>query len=36
MGSESIAREAEGGMGYWLRGREGTRGIIVLLNPTNW
>ena len=23
MGSESIAREAEGRMGYWLRGREG-------------
>ena len=23
MGSESIAHEAEGRMGYWLRGREG-------------
>ena len=25
MGSESIAHEAEGGMGYWLRGHEGER-----------
>ena len=25
MGSESIAREAEGRMGYWLRGHEGER-----------
>ena len=25
MGSESIARKAEGGMGYWLRGYEGER-----------
>ena len=25
MGSESIAREAEGRMGYWLRGHEGDR-----------
>ena len=25
MGSESIAREAEGRMGYWLRGYEGDR-----------
>ena len=25
MGSESIAHEAEGRMGYWLRGHEGSR-----------
>ena len=25
MGSESIAYEAEGWMGYWLRGHEGER-----------
>ena len=25
MGSESIAHEAEGLMGYWLRGHEGER-----------
>ena len=25
MGSESIAHEDEGRMGYWLRGREGER-----------
>ena len=25
MGYESIAHEAEGGMGYWLRGHEGER-----------
>ena len=25
MGSESIAHEAEGWMGYWLRGHEGER-----------
>ena len=25
MGSESIAHEAEGRMGYWLRGREDER-----------
>ena len=25
MGSESIANEAEGQMGYWLRGQEGER-----------
>ena len=25
MGSESIALEAEGRMGYWLRGHEGER-----------
>ena len=27
MGSESIAHEAEGQMGYWLRGYEGERNI---------
>ena len=26
MGSESIAHEAEGRMGYWLRGHEGHEG----------
>ena len=25
MGSESIAHEVEGGMGYWLRGQEGEK-----------
>ena len=25
MGSESIAHEAEGRMGYWIRGHQGTR-----------
>ena len=25
MGSESVAHEAEGRMGYWLRGHEGER-----------
>ena len=25
MGSESIAHEAEGRMGYWIRGHEGAR-----------
>ena len=27
MGSESIARETEGRMGYWPRGHEGERNI---------
>ena len=31
MGYGSIAHEAEGRMGYWLRGHEGERN-----NPTNW
>ena len=37
MGSESIAHEAEGHMGYWLRGHKGERNniIIVLVNPTS-
>ena len=30
MGSESVAHEAKGRMGYWLRGHEG-KGPIVLL-----
>ena len=29
MGSDSLAHEAEGRMGYWLRGHEGKPGIIV-------
>ena len=29
MGSESIANEAEGQMGYWLRSHEGERNNIV-------
>ena len=35
MGSESIAHEAEGRMGYWLRGHEGNRNNIVLVK-SNW
>ena len=31
MGSESIAHEAKGQMGYWLRGYEGERNNIVLV-----
>ena len=31
MGSESIAHEAEGRIGYWLRGHEGERNNIVLV-----
>ena len=31
MGSELVAHEVEGRMGYWLRGHEGERGIIVLV-----
>ena len=31
MGSESIAHEAEGRMGYWLRGHEGERNNIGLV-----
>ena len=35
MGSESIAHEDEGRMGYWLRGYEGERNnIIVLVKST--
>ena len=37
MGSESIARdlEAEGQMGYWLRGHEGKRNNIIVLVESN-
>ena len=39
MGYESIAHEAEGRMGYWLRGHEGERNIcfskIQLVGPKN-
>ena len=31
MGYESIAHEAEGRIGYWLRAHEGERKIIVLV-----
>ena len=31
MGSESTAYEAEGQMGYWLRGHEGKTNNIVLV-----
>ena len=31
IGSESIVHEAEGQMGYWLRGQEGERNNIVLV-----
>ena len=31
MGSESIAHEAEGRMGYWLGGHVSAREIIVLV-----
>ena len=31
MGTESIAHDAEGRMGYWLRGHEGERNNIVLV-----
>ena len=31
MGSESKAHEADGQMGYWLRGHEGERNNIVLV-----
>ena len=36
MGSESIAQEAEGQMGYWLRGHESKRNInIIVLVKSN-
>ena len=35
MGSESIAHDAEGRMGYWLREAMRARGIIVLVK-SNW
>ena len=30
MGSESIAHEAEGRMGYWFRGHEGERNTVFI------
>ena len=30
MGPESIAHEAEGRIGYWLRGHEGERNIVLV------
>ena len=36
MGSESIAHEAEGRMGYWLLGHEGERNNWFQQNPTSW
>ena len=35
MGYESIAHEAEGGMGYWFRGYEGKRNNIIVLVKSN-
>ena len=35
MGSESIAHEAEGQMGYRLRGHEGKRNNIIVLVKSN-
>ena len=35
MGSESIAHEAEGQMGYWPRGHEGKRNNIIVLVKSN-
>ena len=32
MGSESIAPEAEGWMGYWLRGHERERNNIIVFS----
>ena len=36
MGSESIAHEAEGRMGYWLWGHEGERKNCFSTDPTSW
>ena len=38
MGSESIAQEAEGWIGYWLRGHEGKRSFskIQLVGQKYW
>ena len=43
MGSESIANEAEGRMGYWLTGQEGERNncfskiqLILIMNSTDY
>ena len=35
MGYESIAHEAEGQMGYWLRGYEAERNNIIVLVKSN-
>ena len=35
MGSESIAHEAEGWTGYWLRGHEGERNNNIINNNNN-
>ena len=35
MGSESIAHEAEGRMGYWLRSYKGERNNIIVLVKSN-
>ena len=35
MGSESIAHDAEGQMGYWLGGHEGKRNNIIVLVKSN-
>ena len=35
MGFESIAHEAEVGMGYWLRDHEGERNNIIVLVKSN-
>ena len=35
MGSESIAHEAEGRMGYWLRGLEDERNNNIVLVKSN-
>ena len=35
MGSESIAHDAEGRMGYWLRGHEGETNNIIVLVKSN-
>ena len=35
MASESIAHEAEGQMGYWLRGHEGERNNNIVLVKSN-
>ena len=35
MGSKSIGQEAEGQMGYWLRGHESERNNIIVLVKSN-
>ena len=36
MGSQSIAHEAEGQMGYWLRAHAGERNNIIVLVKSNY